>query len=144
MKFKEAEQNLNSEYFLRHKDFQTAASMLCLPKAILEQHNPVASTSISDDHASSKDIDNGLRLAVLIHVIKHALLKALRIHDMTIPKVRETFLRAVELVTILKKQMSSYKIAVFEDCSKLPTLDERKHGIIFEKQSPDIRSQWIS
>uniref|UniRef100_A0A915J933 Uncharacterized protein n=1 Tax=Romanomermis culicivorax TaxID=13658 RepID=A0A915J933_ROMCU len=39
-----------------------------------------------------------------------------------------------------QKQMLSYKIAVFEDCSKLPTLDESRHGVIFEKQSPDLRS----
>uniref|UniRef100_A0A915I9L3 Uncharacterized protein n=1 Tax=Romanomermis culicivorax TaxID=13658 RepID=A0A915I9L3_ROMCU len=36
--------------------------------------------------------------------------------------------------------MSSYKIAVFEDCLKLPTLDESRNGVIFEKQSPDIQS----
>jgi len=76
---------------------------------------------ISFDFGNSKDIDNGLRLSVLLHILKHGFLHVLSNnddHEIPYRIPRDCFILAFELLSIMKTQMKTYKHMLFEDIDK--------------------------
>jgi len=99
---------------------------------------------ISSNPGDSKDIDNGLRLTLLLHIVKHGIEHVLKKKpdNETIPlEISEvTFQRAFELVTVLKTQLKLYKnivqTAQLESTTKEAILSASKRA---ETSIVDIR-----